>query len=167
MRPPATRSRTPCHCGCVRTMNASAICTPVRSRASHSCARLARRESDRLLTQHVLARFRGANRPRYVQMIRQRIVDRFDVRIGDQLFVRPVSARNRQCRRRIARLGQNRATQSRRPVTAPSPASRESPSARRCLPRRECPSGRAGPSVTSDHGRVPECCGRRHLWRAT
>src|SRR5207237_1186082 len=36
MRPDATTSRTRCHCGCVRTMNASPICTPYRSRAARS-----------------------------------------------------------------------------------------------------------------------------------
>ena len=62
--------------------------------------RLVGRHRDGLLAQHVLSRVRRAHRPWNVQVIRQRIVDDVDVAIGDQLLVRPVSARNAAPRRR-------------------------------------------------------------------
>ena len=55
---------------------------------------------DRLLAEHVLASFGGPNRPRDVKMIGQRVVDRLDVGIGEQFFVRSVQLRYSQRRRR-------------------------------------------------------------------
>src|ERR1700756_6041033 len=52
---------------------------------------------------------RGPDGPRNVQLIGERVVDRIDVRIGDQLFVRSVSRRDAErirsllCFREIAR----------------------------------------------------------------
>src|SRR6267143_5994920 len=49
-----------------------------------------------LLAQHMLPCLRRFDRPRHVQMIRQRIVNRFDLRIGKQLFVGTVRLRDSQ-----------------------------------------------------------------------
>ena len=40
-----------------------------------------------------------------MQVVRQRIINRIDIRIGQQLFVRTVSARNRKFARGRFRLG--------------------------------------------------------------
>ena len=56
--------------------------------------RLLRRQRDRLFAQHVLARGRGLQRERHVQVIGQRIVDRLDLGIGEQRFVRAVGLGN-------------------------------------------------------------------------
>src|ERR1700685_2664601 len=47
---------------------------------------------------------RRLDRPRHVQMIRQGVVDRLDLRISQQLFVRPVSLRDSQRLRRFLPL---------------------------------------------------------------
>ena len=67
-------------------------------------ARLIRRERDGLLAEHVLAALGRLDRPRHVQVIRQRIVDGVDAVVGEQLLVRPVGFRDAQFRRRRARL---------------------------------------------------------------
>ena len=48
------------------------------------------RQADRLFAQHVLAGLERRDRPGHVQVIGQRVVDRVDVRIGQQFFVRAV-----------------------------------------------------------------------------
>ena len=55
---------------------------------------------ERLLAQHVLAGLGRADRPRHVQVVRQRIVDRLDFRIGQQRLDREVlgSERTDRCR---------------------------------------------------------------------
>ena len=47
-------------------------------------------QADRFFAQHMLARFQRANRPRHMQMIRQRIVNRINVGIGQQLLIRAI-----------------------------------------------------------------------------
>ena len=49
-------------------------------------------ERDRLLAQHVLAGLHRADRPRDVQLVGQRIVDRLDRRIGQQLLIGAIGA---------------------------------------------------------------------------
>ncbi len=102
-----------------RTRDESSTCEPLRVPAHHerlgdlhagsiACGeqlpRLVGGQRDRLLAEHVLARVGGANGPGHVQVIRQRIVDRVDLGIGDQLVVRAVRARNAERRRGRARL---------------------------------------------------------------
>ena len=94
---------------------------PLRMRPNHKCLadlhtgavprrhqrpRLRHRHADRLLAQHVLARFRRSNRPRHMQMIRQWNVHRLDFRILQQFFVRSIRARNPQLPCRILGLPQ-------------------------------------------------------------
>src|SRR5206468_3812577 len=55
---------------------------------------LSRAQADGFFAQHVFARPGGPNRPRNVQVVRQGIIDRLHIRIGEQFFVRPVSLRN-------------------------------------------------------------------------
>ena len=98
--PLATRSLTVSHCGCVRTMNASWILTPVRSRTAMSSRASSADERDRLLAQHVLAVLGRLDRPGHVQVVRQRVVDGVDVGVGEQLFVRSVGLRDAQRRGR-------------------------------------------------------------------
>ena len=52
----------------------------------------------------MLAPLGRLDRPRHVQMVRQRIVDGVDVLVGEQLLVRSVRLRNAQFRRRSLRL---------------------------------------------------------------
>ena len=54
--------------------------------------RFRRGPRERLFAQHVLAGLGGSDRPLRVQAIRQRVVDRVDVRIGQQRLVRAVRA---------------------------------------------------------------------------
>ena len=89
---PAPVSRAPSQCGCCRTMNASCTSLPVRSRAAISCALPRRRQRDRLLAKHVLARLQRADGPRHVQVVGQRVVD------GVDRPDRPAAPRS--CRRR-------------------------------------------------------------------
>ena len=65
--------------------------------------RLDRRHANGLFAQHVLAAFGGRNRPLFVEMIGQRVVDRIDVGVGEQLAVGAVGLRQSQSFRR--RLG--------------------------------------------------------------
>lgn len=61
-------------------------------------------QRNRFLAQHVLARLRGAYRPRYVQVIRQRVIDDFDVVILEQLVIRAIRSLDPQlvaCRARF------------------------------------------------------------------
>ena len=53
---------------------------------------LFRVERDRLLAQHVLARLERADRPRHMQLVGQRIVDRLDLGVGQQVFVGSIGA---------------------------------------------------------------------------
>ena len=66
--------------------------------------RLGDGQADRLLAQHVLARLRGLDRPRHMQVVGQRIVDGVDVRVGEQLFVRAVGRGNAERGRLLLRL---------------------------------------------------------------
>ena len=75
-------------------MNASPIVTPVRSRAASSVSASAVFDADRLFAQHVLAGLGRLDRQRHVQVVRQRIVDRVDLRVGEHLLVRAVGLRN-------------------------------------------------------------------------
>ena len=59
---------------------------------------------DGLFAQHVLASIEGANRPRHVQVVGQGIVDRIDLGIRQQLFIRSVGTRDREARRRAPGL---------------------------------------------------------------
>jgi len=68
--------------------------------------RLVGRERDRLLAEHVLPRFRGADRPRHVQVIRERIVDGLDVGIGEELLVRTIRPLDAELPCRTLRLAQ-------------------------------------------------------------
>ncbi len=63
-------------------------------------------ERDRLLAQHVLARLQRADRPRDVQLVGQRIVDRLDRRIGEQFVVGAVGLGDPVRRRRRLGLGE-------------------------------------------------------------
>src|ERR1019366_3493063 len=63
--------------------------------------RLRRVHADRFFAQHVLARLRRAHRPRHMQVVRQRIVNRLDLRVRQHLLVRPVRFRNPQLARRF------------------------------------------------------------------
>ena len=65
--------------------------------------RLGRGQRDRLLAQHVLARGRGLQRQRHVQVVGQRVVDRLDLGIGEQGFVRSRTPSGCPARRRLAR----------------------------------------------------------------
>ncbi len=56
--------------------------------------RLVGGQRDRLFAQHVLARGGGRERERHVQVIGQRVVDRLDLRIGEQRLVRAVGLGN-------------------------------------------------------------------------
>ena len=55
----------------------------VRVAGREQRSRFIGRERDRLLAQHVLACVGRADRPRYVQMVRQRVVHRLDVGVGE------------------------------------------------------------------------------------
>ena len=48
------------------------------------------RERNRLLAKHVLPGLERTDRPLHVEMVRQRIVDRVDVRVGEQILIRAV-----------------------------------------------------------------------------
>ena len=52
--------------------------------------RFLRVRGERLLAEHVLARFERGDRPFGVQTVRQRVVDRVDVRVGEQCRIRIV-----------------------------------------------------------------------------
>src|SRR5712692_4045887 len=78
----------------------------------HTCA-LARRQqrprlrhvqADRLLAQHVLPCLRRFDRPRHVQMIRQRVVDRLHLAIPQQFLIRSVRLLNPQLSRCLFRF---------------------------------------------------------------
>src|SRR5260221_6067801 len=48
------------------------------------------RQRERLFAEHMLAGFSRANRPGHMHVIRQRIVNGFDLRVGEQLLIRSV-----------------------------------------------------------------------------
>ena len=48
----------------------------------HQLLSLGGAQPDRFLTKHVLARFHGLDRDRYMQVVGKRIVDSLDFRIG-------------------------------------------------------------------------------------
>ena len=50
--------------------------------------------AERLLAEHVLARFERPDRPVRVHRVRQRDVDRLDLGVGEKLVVAPVGARD-------------------------------------------------------------------------
>ena len=98
----------------------------VRRRNVGELLGLGHREPDRLLAQHVLAGLDRPQRPRHVQVIGQRNVNRIDVAVGEQLVVRavrllrcPVAAATALRMRQIARGDRRRRRRFR------SPASRE------------------------------------------
>ena len=70
-------------------MKASWILTPVRRepRAASALPRTTRRSASR---RGRASRLGGTDGPRHVQMVRQRVVDGVDLRIGEQFLVRPV-----------------------------------------------------------------------------
>ena len=95
-RLPTARSRTSSRsrraCAWWRHMNASAS---TRSGAVGGVERRLRvlgPPRQRLLAQHVLAGLQRADRPRHVQRVRQRDVDRVDLRVGEQRLVAAVRA---------------------------------------------------------------------------
>jgi len=102
--PDLTISRARSHWGCVRTINPSPICLPVAIAGGDEGAAFGDGHRDRLLAEDVLAGFRRANRPWDVQVIGQRVVDGFDFRVGEQLFIRSVGFGNAQIRGRLAGL---------------------------------------------------------------
>ena len=67
---------------------------------------LARSHRHRLLAQHMLAGLRRGERQRNVEVIRQRVVDRFDRRVGEERVVGPVGPRDAECRRSLLRRGE-------------------------------------------------------------
>ena len=69
-------------------------------------------EPDRLLAQHVLAGLGGLDRPGHVQVVGQRIVDRVDLGVGQELLVAAVAARRCRAwpRPRAARAGSREAS---------------------------------------------------------
>src|SRR6202171_528977 len=62
-----------------------------------------RRQADRFFAQYVLSRLGGLNRPGHVQMVRQRVVNRFNLAIAQKFLVRPVSLRDAKLLRRFCR----------------------------------------------------------------
>src|SRR5882762_5168779 len=66
--------------------------------------RLRHRRTNRLFAEHMLPCFRCFDRPRHMQMIRQRIVDSFDLAIIQKLFVRAVRLGNAKLARRFLGL---------------------------------------------------------------
>ena len=87
-------------------MNASATSLPVRAARGDQRLRLVGVKSDRLLAQHVLAGLQRADGPGDVQLVGQRIVDRLDRRIGEQLLIGAVGAGDAERGRRRLRLGE-------------------------------------------------------------
>ena len=81
-------------------MKASPILTPVRSRAAISSSASAVFRPIGFSQSTCLPASAAWMRPRHVQVIRQRIVDRVDLRIGQHLLVRAVRLRNAQLARR-------------------------------------------------------------------
>ena len=63
-------------------------------------ARFGRVHADGLLAQHMLPCFGGADGPRHMQVIRQRIVDRVDIGVRQQFLVGAVGAGNARDRAR-------------------------------------------------------------------
>ena len=96
IRPDATSSRTATHDGCWRYMNASISSTPASRAGVDHRLRLARRQRQRLLAQHVLAGPRRGDRPLGVEVVRQRDVDGVDVGVREQRLVGPVRPRDAQ-----------------------------------------------------------------------
>jgi hypothetical protein len=74
-------------------MKASPIFTPVRSRTANS---FLASETVRLsgFSQNMLAGLGGFDGPLDVKMVGQRVVDGFDLRVGQQLFVGAISLRD-------------------------------------------------------------------------
>ena len=60
-------------------------------------------QADRLFTEHVLSSFGRFDRPRHMELIRQRVVNRIDLRICEKFVIGPVSSRNAE--RGCGRLG--------------------------------------------------------------
>ncbi len=56
--------------------------------------RLFRGHANGFFAKHMFAGFSCFDRPRHMQMIGQRIINRFDFRVGQQLFVRSICFRN-------------------------------------------------------------------------
>ena len=94
MRPPRTSSRARSHCGWKRTMNASAIST--RSAAARSAVASCAVSAIGFSHSTCLPAAAALSVQRHVQVIRQRVVDRLDLRIREQRLVRTVGRRNAQ-----------------------------------------------------------------------
>ena len=67
-----------------------------RPRRGEQGARLLGAQSDRLLAQHMLACGGGLQRQRHVKVVGQWVVDGLDLRVGQQLLVRAIGARDPQ-----------------------------------------------------------------------
>ena len=98
-------------------------------------------QRQRLFAQHVLARLRRSDRPRHMQMIGQRIVDGVDLRILQQILVRPVRFGETQRPRRLLRPALVARGDRRHFAPFALPASRESLFSRRCPQPQARPSG--------------------------
>ena len=88
--PPCASSSARRICGWCRYMNASTAIRSVSARDRARSRRRPRPERQRLLAQDVLARLERADRPRHVQVIRQRDVDDVDIRIRHERVVRVI-----------------------------------------------------------------------------
>ena len=75
-----------------------------RRRGGGDAVDLVQGQRQRLLAEHVLAGLGGPHRPLGVQVVRQRNVDRVDVRVGEQRLVAGDAARNPPLRRGRRRL---------------------------------------------------------------
>ena len=97
MSPSCTSSLARCHWGWWRYMKASITFRSgcCRERV-HQLLAFGRGQADRLFAQHVLARLQGLDRPGHVQVVGQRIVDRLDLGIGQQLLVGAIGLGNAQ-----------------------------------------------------------------------
>ncbi len=82
-------------------MKASPIFTFVRSRTANKLSGFRHGQAQRLLAQDMLARLRGFDRPGNVQLIRKRIVDGINLRIGQQLFVGSIGLGDAERARRL------------------------------------------------------------------
>lgn len=87
--------------------------------------RLAGRQRNRLLAQHMLARLRRPDRPFHMKMIRKRNIDGVDARIGEQLLVAAVRLRNVELPGRLLRSEQLAASDCRHFPRLGSPDARD------------------------------------------
>ena len=69
------------------------------------CFGFGHREADRLFAQNMLTGLGGLDRPWDVKLVRKRIVDCIDIRVGKQLFIGAVGGGYLQCTRRFPCFG--------------------------------------------------------------